>query len=192
MSGDMATLVRPETCKTCPFRGGFALDRERRQGVATGVDRGQTFHCHSEVDYDVYDDDVYEDDYDEDDYDYDASKARMCAGAATIVERDPSRSHPLMRLDERLGHPFTPDPKVPFQDWNEWIEEPEFSDPRDGRPVSMEGCAFVGPGCEAPAGWMGNGVTTNYGPYGEIRYTECTGEPICTVCKCDCADCEAE
>ena len=82
-------LIHP--CANCPFRSdiAFYLHRARKQEIANGLLRDQTFTCHKTVDY-------------SDDEPRDTSSSQHCAGALIILERL-ERPNQMMRIAERLG-----------------------------------------------------------------------------------------
>ncbi|MGH1490562.1 MAG: hypothetical protein ACRBK7_14425 [Acidimicrobiales bacterium] len=171
-------LCRPATCKTCPFRGGFHLNYERRLEIhhAVMID-GHTFHCHSEVDYDT-------DDSEDEPSTY---RARQCAGATSLVLRE-GGANQVMRWERTE---LAPDPAVPFDSWSAWVHEPEFS---EGAPEAdclacgpgCEGhtCGIVASGCECPAGWGGSsGVTQNPERLSDPEWCSTCGEAMCSNCN---------
>lgn len=176
-------MLRPQTCATCPFRGGFHLDHRRRAEIHQGVMVGDSaFQCHSEIDYTDEDGEHHPGNWD----------ARQCAGATTLALRD-GGGNQVMRLQERLGGSApVEDPSVPFESWAEWVNEPEYSLGRRGDVGTGEACHVVGPECEEPAGWMGGtGAVANEAANAEHACVRC-GEPTCSACMGDewCTDCE--
>lgn len=168
-------LVRSKTCSTCPFRGGFHLNYNRRLDIAESLTRkDETFYCHNEVDYD------------DSGGEPNTHGASQCAGATTVLLRE-GHYNQAMRWHARFmgGDKLEEDPKVPFATLQDWIHEPEFS--HGAPPVEEEGytCEVVWDDCECPAGWSaGGGVADNHNRLEHpVNFCGYCGRAMCDPCK---------
>ena len=178
-------LKRP--CKDCPFRTDVApyLTGKRAQEIATSLAQGSDFPCHKTT--------VPVEDEDGSDR-MATSDSKMCAGALIMMEKQGTPNQ-LMRIMGRLGvyNPDNLDMESPVcgstvdfvrhhsKSMSEWATgvDPDEDDDEEGTPDS---CHCVGPGCEAPAGYMVNGsAVPNAGPHDTTLCPSC-GEWTCNEC----------
>lgn len=94
------TLTTP--CKNCPFRSDIQpyLTTARAQNISDDLDDA-TFYCHKTLDYDRAEEDTL-DDEGPDDSRIIGNRARACAGAMILMEKEERPNNP-MRVAERLG-----------------------------------------------------------------------------------------
>lgn len=162
-------------CKMCPFRKDVPiyLRPERRQEIAESLINDQNFMCHGTVNYDV-----------EWDEEPNTADAVICAGAAKSLMLSGGTTN-LMRVAERLGLADLDRTEERGPDvwplW-EWPTLEEGSTGDDPVHISIETCSVCGPGCEAPAGFMGAGGGVIQGDVSADERCEECGEPVCGVC----------
>lgn len=160
-------LIRP--CPKCPFRtdGEGYLRPERAQEIATAIARGSTFACHQTT--------VYVEDDEGGDMEA-TSDSQFCAGALIMMERmeAPNQS---MRIAERLGvyDPSKLDMSAPVGNVLDFQR-------RHSEEDELPCCHISDMGCEAPAGYMEDGVPVSNVVEFEIPECEGCGEPTCEQC----------
>lgn len=160
-------LVRP--CSNCPFRLDVPpyLRPERATEIARSVAGGAEFYCHKTTK-------LVEDDDGNAEMEI-AANSQVCAGSLILMAKAGGENQ-MARIATRLGlldlDLLDMDAPVPSS-WAEWQE----------RFVEEEGetCAIVGPGCEAPAGYLESGSVIAGTDYVDTRCS-CCGEPVCEAC----------
>lgn len=178
-------LKRP--CPHCPFRKdipGF-LRRERASGIARDIANGSTFACHETT---------VPDEWDEGELVADEN-SQFCAGALLVMEKS-ELPNQIVRISERLGvyDPARLDMAAPVHDsFAAFVYHHGGTEERDDE--IDECCSVVEHGCEAPAGYMVNGVAVPAEPEGEVHICESCGQPVCDNCSDDngiCLNCSEE
>lgn len=172
----MFDAVPAAPCSNCPFRKDVPiyLHRERRYEIAQSIIDGHDFSCHKTVDYDV-----------EDDEEPNTADSKICAGAAKSILLQGGTTQ-MMRIAERLGMADldrTEDSAVEVWSLDEWteIEEGSTGDNRiEAEPI--ETCTTCGPGCIAPAGFLGAGGGVVRGSEEATEQCKECGDPVCEVC----------
>lgn len=163
-------LRRP--CDNCPFRTDIKpyLRRDRAVEIVQNLGRG-TFSCHKTIDYDALEDN--------DPSEVPGPTEKQCAGAM-IMQEKAGHLGQMGRIAERL--------KI-YDHEKLDMDAPVFESPaafiqaQENDREEMDPCGVCGPGCEAPAGYVG-GV----GPVATPNYTELgccyeCGEYACDSCS---------
>lgn len=110
--------IRPRMCSGCPFGGSWPqrilradLGRDRRLGFAYQLAAGESFICHKEA---------------HDEEEQGRAGARMCTGAATVLERE-GKPNLIMRVAVMAAEPpfVNGGDAVPYQTVDEWVEDEE-------------------------------------------------------------------
>lgn len=188
----MKTVMTKVPCKLCPFRRDVPiyLRRDRRAEIALSLANGETFWCHSTVDYDA----EYEDD--EEGSTGDTTDSLECIGAAKALLLN-GGSTQSMRIADRLGLvDLDAVEAAPVEVWSlsEWQRLAEGATRDDlAAEEEVETCSVVDTGCLAPAGFLGSGGGVVLGT--EPADDECSecGEPVCSACLPEsgiCPNCE--
>lgn len=160
-------LIRP--CPHCPFRidGEGYLRPERAQEIATSLAQGAEFACHQTTEDDPHDESER----------IAVEKSQFCAGALIALEKS-GVANQAMRIAERLNiyNPSKLDMDAPVGTLLDFQarhtgDEPE-SDP----------CHVSGYDCEAPAGYLEDGVVVRNVVEIEIGQCDECYEPTCENC----------
>lgn len=168
----MSKVMATAPCAKCPFKDGDWLREDRRQEIADALKGDQTFFCHSTVDYET----EVEDDHEGDGLV--TSDSRECVGAHVLSVRSGFATQ-YHRSLERLG--IMPDDEdfkdesIPWKNLDDWVLQ-------GGEREYVETCSYVGPDCEAPAGWMSGNGAISYGEVAAEEECESCGEPVCGAC----------
>ena len=166
------TFARVKPCKKCPFRTDVPpyLNAARVGEIATSIQQGGPFHCHETT--------VPSDDGESMEVGPDSS---VCAGSIIVMEKM-GQPNQHLRIAERLG---LYDPKRMHMDspvHDSWVAVQRHHGGRDEEEEQGQTCEVVGPGCEAPAGYMVNGAVVEGTEYVEGECSEC-GRPVCDACS---------
>lgn len=173
-------LVRP--CAKCPFRtdiDGY-LRPERAREIAESLAHGAPFPCHETTGF-VEDDDGEEDLAA-------VATSQFCAGALICIEAQ-GNANQLMRVAERVGlyDAAKLDRTAPVAgSFVEFVQH--HSGPEVGREsdddLDGECCHVCDHGCEAPAGYMIDGMVVPAERTGDVHWCEggC-GEAVCDNCS---------
>ena len=174
------SLRRP--CPHCPFRTDVPayLRGDRAAEIARSIAGGALFSCHETTVPDEDDDSVMTD----------GPGSKMCAGAMLVMLAEEAPNQAL-RMAERFGYwdADAMDTSAPtFRSFAQFVRHHAGDD--DG----FEACCYSGPGCEAPAGFLVDGVAVPATSGGETFACELCGEPVCGECAIDgvCPSCVDE
>ena len=179
-------LKRP--CHHCPFRSDRHGFLRRADEIADDLRAGRTFTCHETT--------VSVDREDGSSDRVDGAKAQMCAGAMSVLMKDPVGPNQMMRIAQRLGvfDPDALDPDAPtFDSLRAFVAHHQHDcapgqTPDSGVADGGEPCHIAESGCEAPAGWGGfGGVEINDEPFDTLPCVDC-GMYVCATCSEDCND----
>lgn len=177
----MFALRRP--CPHCPFRTDVPayLRGERASQIATDIARGAPFACHETTVPDEDDDATM----------VVGPGSKMCAGAMLVMMAEDAPNQAL-RMAERLGYwdPAEMDSSSPtFPTFAQFVRHHAGPDGDE-----FESCCWSGPGCEAPAGYLVDGVAVPATSGGETFSCASCGEPVCGSCAIDdeCPGCAGE
>lgn len=167
-------LRRP--CDNCPFRTDIQpyLRKDRALEIVQHLERG-SFSCHKTVDYS---------NEDEDGEDRTGHKPgpteQQCAGAMIMQEKAGGLGQ-MGRIAERLGlydHTKLDMDAPVFDNPAQFILAQE-GDSRE----EFDSCSVCGPGCEAPAGYMGPSGPVATPNYTELPQCYICGEAVCETCS---------
>lgn len=182
MSVDFA-LRRP--CPRCPFRTDVPayLRRERCVEIASAIARGAPFACHETTVLDPDDDSAL----------VEGPGSQFCAGALIVMENE-GVANQMMRTAERLGvyDASKLDRSAPVHvSMAAFVAHHAGEDDDD-----VACCSYCGPDCEAPAGYLIDGVAVP-AEATDVELTPCEGcgEPCCGACLNDggfCGYCDEE
>lgn len=165
-------LKRP--CPKCPFRTDIPgyLRPERCTEIAESLARGAEFPCHEttvEIEAEDGNDRAP------------TADSQFCAGALLLMEAAETPNQ-IMRVAERIGRydPEKMDRSAPvarsFIEFRQHHAAEEEAEP--------ECCSVANADCEAPAGYMMDGMVVPAEATGEVHECPACGEPVCGAC-CD-------
>lgn len=173
-------LRRP--CPKCPFRTDVPgyLRCGRAAEIARSLAEGAAFACH-ETTASMEDDEM--------ETCVATADSQFCAGALLVLEHQ-EQPNQLMRIAERLGlyDAERLDRAAPVcRSLGEFVaHHGDGEDDDDETPC----CCICGPGCEAPAGYLVNGVVVPAEEPGEVYECPGCGEPVCGSCSDSEGHCE--
>jgi hypothetical protein len=179
----MSAAIAPAPCGNCPFRKDVPiyLRADRRQEIVDAITEGRDFYCHgTTVDVEGPDGECAR---------AVTSDSSICAGAAKAIMAAGGTTQ-MMRINERLG--LADLDKVEGRgadvwDLDQWprlaegstADAPEWL---EGNEYGVNTCTVNGPGCDAPAGWLGVGGTVVRGNVAADSECSACGEPACSTC----------
>jgi Family of unknown function (DUF6283) len=169
-------LRRP--CPKCPFRTDVPgyLRRDRAAEIARAIAGGSEFACHQTTEYSDETDDMEA-----------TERSQFCAGALIVMEHEGAPNQ-IMRVAERFGayDRSVLDMEAPVhRSLAAFVTHHGEADAED----EYECCSTCGPDCEAPAGYLVDGVVVPAEPGETFGCAEC-GESVCGACCDDAGRCE--
>lgn len=182
----MFALRRP--CPKCPFRADVPgyLRRDRAQEIALGIAKGAIFSCHATT-VDALDEDG-------DEIMVEGPNSQFCAGALIVMEKleVPNQA---MRMAEGLGFydPARLEMSAPVVASMLAFVEHHNDTGEVEQEAEAEVCCVANYGCEAPSGYLVNGMVVAAEEPGETHECPVCGEYVCENCSNDagvCGNCE--